>query len=107
VTYPIPLAKEERVEQTKFLDVDIDSLPLDVFELVESGLAVESLTAGHGLPENAASSGNCSCIGGYCVASCTQCVSCSSSCSGGSPCGCGDGCNVPEPFRPDEDEMPA
>jgi len=39
----------------KAIDFDVDSLPLDVFELAESGLEVESLTAGHGIPENAAS----------------------------------------------------
>jgi hypothetical protein len=37
------------------LDFDLASLPLDVFELAGSGLEVESLTAGHGMPENGAS----------------------------------------------------
>jgi hypothetical protein len=35
---------------------DIEDLPLDVFELSERGLLIESLTGGHALPENGASS---------------------------------------------------
>lgn len=38
-------------------DFTVDSLPLDVFELADSGLQVDSLTAGHGLVENGASDG--------------------------------------------------
>lgn len=53
------------------LDFDLDDLPMDVFDLADSGLNVESLTAGHGLPENGASCVTC----GYCV---TCAFSCSS-----------------------------
>ena len=39
--------------------LDLDDLPVDVFELADHGLTVESLTAGHGMPELGAS--NCVC----------------------------------------------
>jgi Thiopeptide-type bacteriocin precursor len=40
--------------------LDLENLPMDVFELANDGLAVESLTAGHGMVEANASS-NCFC----------------------------------------------
>jgi hypothetical protein len=54
------------------LDFDLGNLPMDVFDLADSGLTVESLTAGHGMPENGASSA-CSCF--VCGSSCTSCSS--------------------------------
>jgi hypothetical protein len=51
------------------LDFDVESLPMDVFELVDSGLEVESLTAGHGMLENGASSGTSGC----CSCCCSTC----------------------------------
>jgi hypothetical protein len=30
--------------------LDLNDLPMDIFELADQGLAVESLTAGHGTP---------------------------------------------------------
>ena len=53
----------------EMVSLDLDDLPMDVFELADHGLAVESLTAGHGMTEMAAS-----------CCSCTLC-SCSSSSS--------------------------
>ena len=35
---------------------DLDDLPMEVFELTDRGLTVETLTAGHGLTEYGASS---------------------------------------------------
>jgi hypothetical protein len=35
---------------------DLGELPMDVFKLADRGLTVESLTAGHGMGENEASS---------------------------------------------------
>ncbi|WP_328389521.1 GE37468 family thiazolyl peptide [Streptomyces sp. NBC_00400] len=46
------------MESTEF-DFDIDDIPSDVFELADRGLTVESLTSGHGLVENGASSPSC------------------------------------------------
>jgi hypothetical protein len=43
------------------LEFDLDDLPIDVFELSNSGLNIESLTTGHGLLENSASVGSCAC----------------------------------------------
>ena len=45
------------------LEFDLDDLPIDVFDLADSGLTIESLTAGHGLLENGASypASSCSC----------------------------------------------
>jgi hypothetical protein len=51
------------------LDFDVEDLPIDVFELADSGLEVESLTSGHGMLENGASLCVCSCD--YC--SCDAC----------------------------------
>jgi Thiopeptide-type bacteriocin precursor len=48
---------------SKKLDFDLENLPMDVFDLVDSGLTVESLTAGHGMTENGASS---VCVTTYC-----------------------------------------
>jgi len=53
----------------EMVSLDLDDLPMDVFELADHGLVVESLTAGHGMTEMAAS-----------CCSCTLC-SCSSSSS--------------------------
>jgi len=52
--------------------LDLEDLPMDVFELASQGLVVESLTAGHGLTAMAASCSNCSC----CI-SCACCCCCS------------------------------
>lgn len=55
------------MHSNEVLDFDVGSLPMDVFELADSGLEVESLTAGHGMPENAASSfGPCQCLCCFC-----------------------------------------
>jgi hypothetical protein len=62
------------------LDFDIESLPVDVFELTGAGLEVESLTAGHGILENGASSGDTLC--------CSACVWLCIRCSGCAACGC-------------------
>lgn len=49
----------------KNIDLDLDDLSMDVFELSEQGLAIDSLTAGHGMGELDASGpcsiGCCSC----------------------------------------------
>jgi hypothetical protein len=45
------------------LDFDLENLPMDVFDIVDSGLMIESLTAGHGMAENGAS---CAAPGGGC-----------------------------------------
>jgi hypothetical protein len=39
--------------------LELLDLPMDVFELADKGLTVESLTAGHGLVENGASFPTC------------------------------------------------
>ena len=41
--------------------LDLDDLPVDVFELANRGLEVESLTAGHGTTKMATSFGSCIC----------------------------------------------
>ncbi len=41
------------------LQADLNSVPMDVFDLAESGLMVETLTSGHGMIESAASGTNC------------------------------------------------
>jgi hypothetical protein len=43
------------------LEFDLDDLPIDVFELDNSGLSIESLTTGHGLLENSTSVVSCAC----------------------------------------------
>jgi hypothetical protein len=45
------------------LGFDLEEVPMDVFDLSASGLEIESLTGGHGLPENGAS----------CLCSCHPC----------------------------------
>jgi thiazolylpeptide-type bacteriocin precursor len=47
--------------------LDLNDLPMDVFELADQSLAVESLTAGHGMTKMAASCPICSCC---CPCSC-------------------------------------
>ena len=46
--------------------LDLNDLPLDVFELTEQGLVVESLTAGHGMTPVSASP----CCSTYCCSCC-------------------------------------
>ncbi len=46
----------------------MNDLPMDVFEIADSDLEVESLTAGHGMTE----------VGGSCNCFCYICCSCSS-----------------------------
>jgi hypothetical protein len=53
------------------LRFDLDALPMNVFKLADRGLTVDSLTSGHGMAENEASS--------------------SSFCSGGGGSSCGGG----------------
>ncbi|MFC0437052.1 thiomuracin/GE37468 family thiazolyl RiPP peptide [Kutzneria buriramensis] len=61
---------------TEKVQYALGDLSMDVFTLTDRGLTVESLTAGHGMAENEASSSS------HCSGSC--------SCGGGS-CSCGDG----------------
>ena len=70
------------------LDVDLESLPMDVFDLADSGLTVESLTAGHGMAEIGgqayAPTFCCDCI----TCACTTCAACScTALSGSAPTG--------------------
>jgi hypothetical protein len=51
----------------KRVALDLDDLPMDVFELADQGLMVESLTAGHGTTEMA---GSCPCS---CTCPCSCC----------------------------------
>jgi len=46
--------------------LDLNDLPMDVFELAEEGLVVESLTAGHGMTPVSASP----CCSTYCCSCC-------------------------------------
>jgi len=48
--------------------LDLDDLPMDVFELTEQGLAVESLSTGHGMHP-------------VTVSACSPCSACSCCCS--------------------------
>jgi hypothetical protein len=50
------------------LDGELDDLPVDVFDLADAGLTVESLTAGHGMAELGASS--------LCTTTCPSLCSC-------------------------------
>jgi hypothetical protein len=50
--------------------LDLDDLPIDVFELADQGFPVESLTTGHGGTTMAAS---------CCLLVCSCCVGCCSS----------------------------
>jgi len=43
--------------------LNLEDLPMDVFEMADSGMEIESLTAGHGMPEVGAS---CNCVCGFC-----------------------------------------
>nr|QEO73578.1 hypothetical protein [uncultured bacterium] len=47
--------EENRNEHFPTVAFDLGNLPVDVFDVVDSGLTVESLTAGHGMAENGAS----------------------------------------------------
>jgi hypothetical protein len=58
----------------KPLAFDLDSLAVDVFELVDTGMTVESLTGGHAMTEVAAS---CRCS---CCCWVADAISCSGSC---------------------------
>jgi hypothetical protein len=49
------------------LSFDLNDLPVDVFDLSDSGLKFESLTDGHGMPEVGAS-----CIFNLCICSTKQ-----------------------------------
>lgn len=40
---------------------DLSDLPLDVFDISDAGLTVESLTAGHGMDDMGASTSTCIC----------------------------------------------
>lgn len=57
----------EELVDGRDLSLDLDDLPMDVFELADSGLGVESLTAGHGMTE----------VGASCNCFCYICCSCS------------------------------
>ena len=50
------------------MDVEMQDLPMDVFDIADSELQLESLTAGHGMTE----------VGGSCNCFCYICCSCSS-----------------------------
>lgn len=60
-----------RSNTSQKLDFDLKGLPMDVFDLADSGLTVQSLTAGHGMPEYGASDMS---------ASASACSCCASSC---------------------------
>ncbi|MCA2225179.1 thiomuracin/GE37468 family thiazolyl RiPP peptide [Nonomuraea aurantiaca] len=51
----LPRKAEKKMSISQKLDFDLKNLPMDVFDLADSGLAIESLTAGHGMAENGAS----------------------------------------------------
>ena len=55
------------MKDERFGPIDVEDLPMDVFEVADGGLTVESLTAGHGMTEMGAS---CNCF-------CYICCSCS------------------------------
>ena len=48
-------------------DFDLGALPVDVFDLADSGLSVESLTAGHGMADAGASCTTCVCVCSCCT----------------------------------------
>jgi hypothetical protein len=56
--------------------LDLDDLPMDVFELADSGLTVESLTGGEGI----IAMGSAGC-GGACSCCCSPCGPCGGACS--------------------------
>jgi hypothetical protein len=64
--YPYPQEKDAYMSVDQKVALGLDDLPMDVFELVDQGLAVESLTVGHGVTEMAASSVVCSCACSCC-----------------------------------------
>ncbi len=56
------------------LDFDLSAVPTDVFDLADDGLTLETLTEGHGMPENLASSPcACSTLCGPCGVSSPAC----------------------------------
>lgn len=57
---PLSIARETNDK----VGMNFDDLPMDVFELADSDIKVESLTAGHGMGELDAS--------GPCITSCTS-----------------------------------
>jgi Thiopeptide-type bacteriocin precursor len=59
--------KEREMKDESMTPLDVDDLPMDVFEVTDGGLTIESLTAGHGMTEMGAS---CNCF-------CYICCSCS------------------------------
>jgi hypothetical protein len=59
--------KEREMKDESKTPLDVDDLPMDVFEVTDGGLTIESLTAGHGMTEMGAS---CNCF-------CYICCSCS------------------------------
>jgi Thiopeptide-type bacteriocin precursor len=54
------------VNEDQHVPHDLDDLPIDIFELADSGFEIESLTAGHGMTEVGAS---CSCSA-FCACAC-------------------------------------
>ncbi|MGP3929387.1 thiomuracin/GE37468 family thiazolyl RiPP peptide [Nonomuraea sp. KM88] len=64
------------------LDFDVRQLPVDVFDVSGSGLGLDSLTTGHGMFDNGASScgicGGCSACSMVC--SCGACASSNGNC---------------------------
>ncbi len=53
-------ARQRGMTTSEKLGFDLNGIPVDVFDLADSGLTVETLTAGHGMIENGASN-SCSC----------------------------------------------
>lgn len=54
---------------SKKLDFDLEDLPMEVFDLDDTGLTVEALTDGHGMAEAGASCTSCVCICSCCTCS--------------------------------------
>ncbi|WP_017623395.1 thiomuracin/GE37468 family thiazolyl RiPP peptide [Nocardiopsis chromatogenes] len=63
------------------LDLDVQDLPMDVFDLGSTGLELETLTTGHGMQEHAASTGSMPCS--FNTVCCCAC--CSQTCSTPAP----------------------
>jgi hypothetical protein len=61
----------EVMSTSKKLSFDLHDLPVDVFDVADAGLRVETLTAGHGMPELGGSN-YCSCSSCPCVCSTVQ-----------------------------------
>ena len=55
------------MDRTSLPAFDLEQLPMDVFELADTGVAADSLTAGHGMTE----------VGASCICFCYICCSCS------------------------------